>query len=78
MKLKIIIVAGLFIIISGCAELMNVLQTTGSLPLTEADVVSGLKEALKTGAKNSAEKLAPENGYYGDAAIKILFLMKQK
>jgi hypothetical protein len=72
MKLKIIIVTGLFVIISGCAELMNVMQTTGSLPLTEADVVSGLKEALKTGAKNSAQKLAAENGYYGDAAIKIL------
>ena len=42
-------------------------------PLTEADVVSGLKEALITGAKNSAQKLAAENGYFGDATVKILF-----
>ena len=51
---------------------MNVLQTTGPVPLTEDDVVSGLKEALITGAKNSAGILGAENGYYGDAAVKIL------
>jgi hypothetical protein len=62
----------LLIISAGCAELMNVVQTTGSVALTEADVISGLKEALITGAKNSASRLAAENGYYGDAAVKIL------
>jgi DNA-directed RNA polymerase subunit F len=51
---------------------MNVLQSAGSLPLTESEVISGLKEALTLGAKNAATKLATENGYYGDAAIKIL------
>jgi hypothetical protein len=56
---------------SGCAELMNVLQTTGNAALTEADVITGLKEALITGARNSATRLAAENGYYGDALIKI-------
>lgn len=58
-------------IFSGCAELMNILQTTGTAALTEADVISGLKEALITGARNSATRLAAENGYYGDALIKI-------
>lgn len=58
-------------IFSGCAELMNILQTTGTAALTEADVIGGLKEALITGAKNSATRLAAENGYYGDALIKI-------
>lgn len=58
-------------VLAGCAELMNVLQTTGTAPLTEADVINGLKEALITGAKNSASKLAAENGYYGDALVKI-------
>ena len=48
------------------------MQTTGSAPLTEDEVISGLKEALTTGAKNSAQKLAAENGYYGDASVKIL------
>lgn len=61
----------LMFISAGCAELMNVLQSSGPAPLTEADVVSGLKEALMTGAKNAAVRLAAENGYYGDALIKI-------
>lgn len=72
MKLRIIAAAALIVLLAGCAELMNVLQTSGPLPLTEADVISGLKEALTTGARNSAGKLAAENGYFGDAAVKIL------
>ncbi len=51
---------------------MNVLQTVSPLPLSEEEVVNGLKEALMTGAKNSAQRLAAENGYFGDEAIKIL------
>jgi hypothetical protein len=71
MKVRYILLAGI-VFFSGCAELVNVLQTTANIPLTEDEVVSGLKEALSTGAKNSAQRLAAENGYYGDAAIKIL------
>ncbi|HLP71560.1 MAG TPA: DUF4197 domain-containing protein [Bacteroidales bacterium] len=72
MKIRILIIAALMLVLAGCAELLNVLQTTGNVPLTEADVIAGLKEALTTGAKNSAQRLAAENGYYGDAAVKIL------
>lgn len=72
MKFKLYIIAGMLLMLTACAELMNVIQTTGTIPLTEADVISGLKEALSTGARNSAQRLAAENGYYGDAAIKIL------
>ncbi len=72
MKLKITAVAVIFMMLTACAELMNVLQTTGTVPLTEADVIAGLKEALSAGARNSAQRLAAENGYYGDAVIKIL------
>jgi Protein of unknown function (DUF4197) len=49
-----------------------VIQTSGNMPLTEAEVISGLKEALTTGARNSARMLSAENGYYGDPAVKIL------
>jgi hypothetical protein len=71
MKTKTVVFISLMIILSGCAELLNVLQTAGTLPLTETEVISGLKEALITGAKNSAQRLAAENGYYGDALVKI-------
>lgn len=72
MKIKAIAFSLLMLFLAACAELVNVLQTTGSVPLTEADVIAGLKEALVTGARNSAGRLASENGYFGDAAVKIL------
>jgi hypothetical protein len=72
MKPKTIIFIILGVVLTGCAELMTVLQSAGSLPLTESEVIGGLKEALTLGAKNAATRLAAENGYYGDAAIKIL------
>ncbi|OFY68551.1 MAG: hypothetical protein A2V64_13370 [Bacteroidetes bacterium RBG_13_43_22] len=73
MKTRAILFILLMIAFTGCAELLNVLQSvSGPLPLTETEVVNGLKEALTTGAKNAAGKLAIENGYYGDAALKIL------
>jgi len=72
MRTRIIFSAILILLLTGCAELMKVLQTVSNVPLTEAEVISGLKEALTTGAKNAAERLAKENGYYGDDLIKIL------
>lgn len=72
MKSRTIIIFASLIILSGCAEVLNVLQTASPAPLTEAEVVSGLKEALITGSKNSAQRLAAENGYFGDETIKIL------
>ncbi len=74
MKTKVFLFVALMLLLAGCAELLNVLQSAAgtTLPLTEAEVASGLKEALTTGAKNAAQKLAVENGYYGDAALKIL------
>jgi len=73
MKPKAVVFLASVLLLSGCAELMNMFQTvSGPVPLTEAEVVNGLKEALSTGARNSAQRLAAENGYYGDAAIKIL------
>jgi hypothetical protein len=72
MKLKSLVIVLSIIIFAACAEVINVLQSSGTLPLTESEVISGLKEALITGARNSAQKLSAENGYLGDAAVKIL------
>lgn len=66
----ILIIAGLA---TGCAELSKILQSANvNLPLTEEEVINGLKEALVTGAQNSARILSAENGYYGDQLVKIL------
>ena len=73
MKTRVISVIIMMVVITGCSELTKILQTTSlPAPLTEAEVTGGLKEALITGAKNSAQKLAAENGYYADMAVKIL------
>ena len=69
---KYLTVAAAVILLTACAELLNVVQSTGTAPLTEAEVISGLKEALITGANNSCRILSAENGYYGDALVKIM------
>ena len=71
---KILLVVLTTAILSGCAELNQALQTvmTTADALSETEVVNGLKEALVTGARNSASILSLENGYYGDPLVKIL------
>jgi hypothetical protein len=73
MKSGTIILVVSLLVLAGCAEVLNVLQSVSPVPLTEEEVVNGLKEALITGAQNSARRLSAENGYYGDEAIKIFF-----
>lgn len=72
MNARYIFLLPLFVVITGCAELLNIIQSPVNVPLTEEEVVGGLKEALAIGAKNSADRLSMENGYYGDVAVKIL------
>lgn len=72
MKTRVLALLIIVFLFTGCAELVKVLQSATNMPLTEAEVISGLKEALSTGAKNAAGRLAKENGYYGDDLVKIL------
>ncbi|MDF1575881.1 MAG: DUF4197 domain-containing protein [Bacteroidales bacterium] len=61
------------ILLSGCAELNTLMQSLpADVPLTEADVAKGLKEALIIGSKNSSSILSAVDGYYGDELVKIL------
>ena len=43
-----------------------------SSSLSNADIVAGLKEALTVGAQNSANKLSATDGFFANAAIKVL------
>lgn len=72
MKKGILILAAALLLLAGCAELLKVMQTVAPAALTEQEVVGGLKEALITGAKNSAGRLSVTDGYYRDLAVKIL------
>ena len=40
--------------------------------LNNDDIISGLKEALRVGTDSSSKKLSKLDGFFGDAAIKIL------
>jgi len=53
-----------------CPKVVDVVRSGG--PLTESEVVSGLKEALITGSTQASKILSAENGYFGDAAVKLL------
>lgn len=73
MKKRVTVLVAMAVLLSGCATVMSVMQSAAnSGVLTEADVVSGLKEALTVGARNSAGVLSAVDGYYKDAAVKIL------
>ena len=41
-------------------------------PTVSLDVAAGLKEALAVGTGNAVQTLSKSNGYFGDAAVKIL------
>lgn len=60
-------------LLGGCAELSSLMQSVPiDAPLSEAEVVEGLKEALITGSKSASSMLSALDGYYGDAMVKIL------
>lgn len=72
MRKRVLIIVAAALVIAGCAEVMKVLESAVPAALTEQDVVAGLKEALITGAKNSAGRLSATDGYYSDLAVRIL------
>jgi hypothetical protein len=45
---------------------------SGTPGLSNDDIVSGLKQALSLGAQKSGDKLSAADGFYKDAAVKIL------
>ena len=71
---KLVIACFVFILFSGCETAQQVLN---SLPnntsvLTQQQVAAGLKEALTIGTQNSTRQLSAVDGFFKDAAIKIL------
>lgn len=47
-------------------------SATGGSAAGTGDVTAGLKEALAVGTANAVQTLSKSNGYFGDAAVKIL------
>lgn len=62
-----------FLLLTGCAELTSLINSAPTnVPLTEAEVADGLREALITGTNMASSLLSAEDGYYGDALVKIM------
>ncbi|MDQ6844692.1 MAG: DUF4197 domain-containing protein, partial [Bacteroidota bacterium] len=70
---KLIVILTLFVLpIAGCDTARSILGSAGSGNLSNAEVVQGLKEALKTGTDSATFHLALLNGFYGDDIIRIM------
>ena len=64
----------LFFLFAGCAQLTQIAEQTmnSGKPLTQNEIIAGLKEALIVGTNNSANILGKTDGYYRDEMVKIL------
>ncbi len=57
------------LLLSSCDELFN---DDNDFFLSEETIIEGLKEALVVGTDSATNQLSLTNGYYGNAALKIL------
>lgn len=76
MKIAVKLLLSIYILtwFTGCETAQQVLGSinTGSGTLSSTEIASGLKEALSIGTQNSASKLSAVDGFFSNAAIKIL------
>lgn len=70
-QIKILLSLLGFVFLSSCSMLQN--TSTGAGELTEHETQAGLIEALTVGAGNSTTQASKTNGFWGNAAIRILF-----
>jgi len=68
------ILAGIIILLqlSSCAELQQVIESLPEEGLSNAQIASGLKEALDKGIDKEVTKLMEPDGFYKDQTVKIL------
>ncbi len=73
-KAKIITLVLLFFTLNAGAQLSKILKkiTEKTLPLSNADIVGGLKDALLVATDSSVTHLSAVDGYLKDLSIKIL------
>ena len=74
MKIKITILGLMLSILTGCAEMQQIAKTiyNEQQPLTQTEIIAGLKQALTIGTDSSVALLSGLNGYLKDETVKIL------
>ena len=68
---KIILFIPLFFL-NSCSELQQVVNQLPQNPVTDADIILGLKQALNIGIEKQVSKLTMEDGFYKNELVKIL------
>jgi len=72
-RTAIIFFISLTLALSSCDILQQILEETSTqTTLSNSEIIQGLKEALTTGAISSSKTLHATDGYFKDAAVKIL------
>jgi len=65
--------AGLLLVTGGCRSIDRLKSNGTSKGLSEQQIVAGLKDALKVGAGQAVKVLNRNDGFYGDAGVKVFF-----
>lgn len=68
---KILVVLSFLIFFTSCEDTEDIVDIITNTPLTEAEVIEGLKEALKVGTDTAVTTVSKVNGYFLDELIKI-------
>jgi len=76
--LSIVVLAGVMLLLASCDVLQKSAQQAmkagaGSGPLTDAQIVNGLKEALKVGTNNGVSTLSRTDGFFRNNRFRIPF-----
>jgi len=69
---KYLILALIATVTISCSELSKIVGSAAGGGLTTAEIIAGLKQALKIGTDSATFKLSKVDGYFGDAMVKIL------
>ena len=74
MKIRFAFIGFLMIVLAGCAEMQQIAKTIydEEAPLSQSEIIAGLKQALIVGTDSSVAELSGLNGYLKDEAVKIL------
>lgn len=74
---KVLLIVGIALTSTACNELLQVANTANaalntSTGVTNAENIAGLKSALNVGIEGAVKNLGATNGFFNDAALKIL------
>lgn len=72
-KMKKLLLSVIVLTLTSCAELIQIAGTVvGDVPLSNTEIIAGLKQALVVGTDSSVARLAKTDGYFRDQLVKIL------